>query len=45
MTFDRYISCDILKLYVKSFAIQETDIESSYKVLIKFLLNGKNENV
>jgi hypothetical protein len=27
------IPCDILKLYVKSFAVQETDNESTYKVL------------
>jgi len=33
MKFDTYIPCDILKPFVKSFAIQETTEESTYKVL------------
>jgi YesN/AraC family two-component response regulator len=33
MKFDTYIPCDILKPFVKSFAVQETTIENAYKVL------------
>lgn len=33
MKFETYIPCDILKPYVKMFAIQETDAEQTYKVL------------
>ncbi len=33
MQFDTYIPCDILKPFVKSFAVQETTEETTYKVL------------
>ena len=33
MKFDTYIPCDILKPFVKSFAVQESTIENTYKVL------------
>ena len=33
MGFNTYIPCDILKPFVKSFAVQETSEESSYRVL------------
>jgi AraC-like DNA-binding protein len=33
MKFDTYIPCDILKPFVKSFAVQETTKENTYKVL------------
>ena len=33
MKFDTYIPCDILKPFVKSFAVQETTKENIYKVL------------
>lgn len=33
MKFDTYIPCDILKPFIKSFAIQETSEASTYKVL------------
>jgi len=33
MKFDTYLPCDILKPFIKSFAIQEATIESTYKVL------------
>lgn len=33
MKFDNYIPCDILKPFVKSFAIQETSKQDTYKVL------------
>ena len=33
MKFDTYIPCDILKPFVKSFAVQETTMENIYKVL------------
>lgn len=33
MKFETYIPCDILKPFVKSFVIQETTTESTYKIL------------
>jgi YesN/AraC family two-component response regulator len=33
MKFNTYIPCDILKPFVKSFAVQESTIENTYKVL------------
>lgn len=33
MKFDTYIPCDILKPFVRSFAVQETTTESTYKIL------------
>jgi AraC-like DNA-binding protein len=33
MRFDTYIPCDVLKAYIKSFAIHESENEQSYKVL------------
>lgn len=33
MKFDTYIPCDILKPFVKSFAVQETSKQDTYKVL------------
>jgi AraC-like DNA-binding protein len=33
MKFDNYIPCDILKPYVKSFAIQEATKESTYRIM------------
>jgi len=33
MKLDTYIPCDILKPFVKSFAVQETTTESTYKIL------------
>lgn len=33
MKFDTYIPCDVLKPYVKSFAIQEAAIESIYQII------------
>jgi AraC-like DNA-binding protein len=33
MKFDTYIPCDILKPFVKSFAVQETTEQNTYKVL------------
>lgn len=55
MRFDSYIPCDILKPYIRNFAIVENEVESSYKVIpdtgvvIGFQYKGKllhitNEN-